>query len=781
MTVSVSLVETTRPEALTTAATQLGGKVAQLNSTIDEQRNALRDLRGGWQGTAANAALGRGERDLAKQTGLRDRLTQAQQVLQAGGTHLAQARAAILSIVNSLRGQGWQVSDSGVATPPSNLPPVFKSTAAAWTAIVQRLLTTFGQIDATTAGNMPKFSPLSTDDPLTVGEGEGDKEDEKKPEEIGAEDSQALQNGELTQEQRGRLVNNTTLAPEQQAALDNGTLTLPPEQMSYLQGFSRAFGDKTPAEIKAIMDKAGPDGGRVADVFQLASNPNIKTGLPGTQPPSIGNPSSGGKYALPDGIQQVLDGPVLTQPYTDGVFQDGRWVVPPEPTGPLRPTQGLNDLADIIQRGNRDVQMGTALDAGLMTKSQEMLAQSNSSPIPHAPGPGTDPMQNGPRWYHENVDPTLQNMFNAVNVDDMVIHDAVTGAGGGKFLDDLTAHQWQDDGLAAGGLFDWVGESAAHDSTGRAADTAHTLAEYTSGHYNRLLNLPDTDGQSLGQVNPELTRDWARAFSPYMDDMVGMNTGDSNGLFAPLDPDGSAEPANTRHLMSVLYSDHAPLGAEVDPNAPLTASQILANSSEAHINNYLDASAKSAADAIPGEEHFAMNAAGKLQAALDLGAYDERFDATHDQSDAQTQSYEMRSKAFDFVKDVVGEVPGGSTVGGVGSLMKDFLIGPEPVTPGVQSVPGRDMFPVQLHMAQALVAEGAGDPHFLEVVRSHLDSNGDFKIPDEDGTTTYGDFKDDINDYLGSVGRPGVINDMTQNYWNTYMQAIINATPPEEP
>ena len=50
--------------------------------------------------------------------------------------------------------------------------------------------------------------------------------------------------------------------------------------MSYLQGFSRAFGDKTPAEIKAIMDKAGPEGGRVADVFQIASNPNVKTGLP---------------------------------------------------------------------------------------------------------------------------------------------------------------------------------------------------------------------------------------------------------------------------------------------------------------------------------------------------------------------------------------------------------------------------------------------------------------------------------------------------------------------
>ena len=53
--------------------------------------------------------------------------------------------------------------------PPPTLPPVLKSTAQAWTAIVQKLLTTFGQIDAQTAGNLPKFSPLSTDEPLSPG------------------------------------------------------------------------------------------------------------------------------------------------------------------------------------------------------------------------------------------------------------------------------------------------------------------------------------------------------------------------------------------------------------------------------------------------------------------------------------------------------------------------------------------------------------------------------------------------------------------------------------
>jgi uncharacterized protein YukE len=163
MSVSVSVVEATRPEALTTAAGSLVGKVAQLDSTIEAQREAIRDLKSGWQGAAADAAVSSAERDLAKQAGLRNRLAQAQQVLQTGGTHLVQARSAILGTVNALRGQGWQVSDNGVATPPPTLPAVLQGTAAGWTTIVQKLLTTFGEIDTEMAGSLPAFGPVSTE------------------------------------------------------------------------------------------------------------------------------------------------------------------------------------------------------------------------------------------------------------------------------------------------------------------------------------------------------------------------------------------------------------------------------------------------------------------------------------------------------------------------------------------------------------------------------------------------------------------------------------------
>ena len=50
---------------------------------------------------------------------------------------------------------------------------------------MQKLLTTFGEIDKQTARSLPKFSPLLTDGPLLA---RNDNKDEKTPEGAGAED-----------------------------------------------------------------------------------------------------------------------------------------------------------------------------------------------------------------------------------------------------------------------------------------------------------------------------------------------------------------------------------------------------------------------------------------------------------------------------------------------------------------------------------------------------------------------------------------------------------------
>jgi hypothetical protein len=747
------------------------GKLQGLQSTV--QTAAPGSKWTGGAATAYDAANTEHGRVLGQLAGLDQRLSahvnESAQVVAAGRRDLDAVRKWVVDAAASApQGQaGEQMRLAIVQKGIAAVQDVIQRSNGDLTAIGGKIRGLGGEYQALGNQKFAKDGPQ-----FGIGEGDEDKK-EKSPDEIGKEDSEALQKGPLTPEQHERLVKNTTLTADQQAALNNKTLQLPPDQMSYLQGFSRAFGDKTPAEIKAVMDKAGPDGGRVADVFQLASNPNIKTGLPGAEPPSTTNPASGGKYALPDGIQKVLDGPVLTPlGYGEPTHNPDGSIGLPELKTASMPVAGLNDLADVMQRGNHDLQVGSALDSGMFEKSRELLEESNGWAVP-----GNDLMNDRPRWYHQMVDPTLQNMLNSVNSDDLVIHDAVTGSGGEKFLNNLTQHQWQDDGLAAGGLFDWVGEAANHDSTGRVAETAHALAEYTSNHSNQLLNLPDAQGQSLGQVNPELTRDWARAFDPYMDNMVGMDAGDSNGKFAPLDPDGgNLEPVNTRHLMSVLASDHPALNQPIDPHAPKTASQIAMESSQTHMNKMFDMAAHSVTDRTPGEDNYAMKAAGKLQAAMDLGSYDERFDATHDATTAAHESYELRSKLWDLSKDMLGELPGGSAAGGMANLGKDFFIGSEPVMPAVDSVHARDMFPVQMHMAAALAADGAGDPQLRAQVQHYIE-NGKFQIPQNDDA--YRGFYNAITSYLPTAGHDNVLNSMSDEYWRAYSGAITNAAPPK--
>lgn len=591
-------------------------------------------------------------------------------------------------------------------------------------------------------------------------DGDGTPDEEESPADQGREDSEALQNGTLTDEQRERIEANTTLSDEQKAALDNGSATMPPDQMAYLQNFSREFGDKTPAEIEEIMNRNGETGNRVADAFQLASNPNITTGLPPTDPPSFDQPASGGKHALPEGIQKVLDGPVMYQPFTEDIRDnDGNVIFRGEPNGPLQVSPGLNDLADIMQKGDSSLQKGTDLDSGMMAKSQELLVKANEFPN-QLPAIGTTPIEDGVRWHHENTDPTLQNMLNSINKDDIVINDAVTGPGSEQFLDNLTKHQWQDDGLAAGGLFDWVAEDAQNDPTGRAASTAHALANYTAANQNDLLNIPGAGTASLGEVNPELTRDMSRAFAPYLDDMVGYNLDGTNaGVFNGFEDGDQA--LKTRALMSVMYTDDQ-------------ASEIIYQAAGADIEGYVTNAAGSLVDGDPTSDNSAMLAAGKLQSALDLSSFDEKYDESRNAAQAVQDSYDRRSRLFDTVSGIAGLTPGAGTgIGLVSPYMKDMFIGPPPDGATTPTAAPRSDFPLQVKMAEALLQSPVGDPQIRQWLQDQLGDQPQFDVPPPQDRGR-NEFYNNITSYFEDI-RGG--NSMLEQYWKSYTNPYLNAQP----
>ncbi|MGZ5396517.1 MAG: WXG100 family type VII secretion target [Mycobacterium sp.] len=160
MATSISAVEASQPERLVSAATEVGAHATQLDNLIATQRDSVNKLREGWSGSAADVAIARGEQNLATQETLRDKLQTLRGVLSSGGGQLRSTRTALLDLVGQLRGQGWQISDDGVATPPPNLPQVFRSYPQAYTQMIQKLLKTYDGIDGETAGRFPTFEGL---------------------------------------------------------------------------------------------------------------------------------------------------------------------------------------------------------------------------------------------------------------------------------------------------------------------------------------------------------------------------------------------------------------------------------------------------------------------------------------------------------------------------------------------------------------------------------------------------------------------------------------------
>lgn len=175
MSVTVSTVQASRPDQLVASAADLGAKITTLDATMAAQRQALAHMRSSWQGRAAAAAIIKAEQNLNRQEELRARLSALQQALRSGGTQMAFTRSGLLATVGMLRAVGWQVADDGTATAPPQ-PLILRLMAPAWTAILQKLLALFADIDAHTAaditaalnGPVPATPPGTLGDPRTL-------------------------------------------------------------------------------------------------------------------------------------------------------------------------------------------------------------------------------------------------------------------------------------------------------------------------------------------------------------------------------------------------------------------------------------------------------------------------------------------------------------------------------------------------------------------------------------------------------------------------------------
>ena len=178
---------------------------------------------------------------------------------------------------------------------------------------------------------------------------------------------------------------------------------------------------------------------------------------------------------------------------------------------------------------------------------------------------------------HADLERVASSVMETVSADHQVVHDAITGnvEPGNDFRDqfkvnsehlmyNLTHEEWDDNGAAAGSLFDWTKDAATGPEAGIAAATAHTYGDYIGSHSNDLLHLNGTnviglDGaHTLGDVNPHLTHSVAEGLTPYINNIAGLPGGLPG--FEPLDDDKSFERndmGDTKGLFAVLNSEQS--------------------------------------------------------------------------------------------------------------------------------------------------------------------------------------------------------------------------------
>jgi hypothetical protein len=133
------------------AAARLATSLASLEAQILAQREALAQLTSGWHGDAAEVALLRAEKNLQRQLRLQVMLQAVHSALSSGGAQLSSLRRHVLATAGQANMLGGLVGDDGSVRVTGVGLVMTPALAAAYSALLRKLLDTFDGVDRATA------------------------------------------------------------------------------------------------------------------------------------------------------------------------------------------------------------------------------------------------------------------------------------------------------------------------------------------------------------------------------------------------------------------------------------------------------------------------------------------------------------------------------------------------------------------------------------------------------------------------------------------------------
>ncbi|BBW99461.1 hypothetical protein MMOR_03980 [Mycolicibacterium moriokaense] len=732
---SLSAVEASQPERLVSAAAEVGARTAQLDSLITAQRASVDKLREGWSGTAANAALARGERNLATQEALRDKLRTLQGVLATGGGQLGATRTALLDMVSQLKGQGWRISDNGVATPPPNLPEVFRSYPQAYTRMLQRLLKTYDGIDGETARKFPTFDEDGAAKPdvsFAVG-------DDPRKEEIEDLVRRSLAGDKDAARQVDDILDG--IEPNQlqpHSDPNNPGVTMPPvpltpDQAEVVSQMQSQMSGKSLDELVALKNDLGEHGDIIGDSMQVMSDPDVKFPLVVDEPfknqipPGIDTDAmTGGKGMLPQSVKDALDAPAVS-----------RAIAGPDQTIPVTTYPSGDDLqkvSELIRAGDAQFQQGSELDRTMMDRAVDVLhgAEKENRDYFKSSNPQGDSI--------------VQDIFNSAGRDQIVSHDMITEPNS-TFLDDIARHEWTDNGAAIRTLTDWVHDGATStdpDVALRAGETANALSTYLGDSGDDLLNLQHPGGWGLdedttvGQMNPDLVQSWGDALDPYQKAMLG--DGQMPG-FEPVPGTADSDFTQMRNIFAVMDSDP-------------TAAKAWNEAAYEHILDY---------QRNPDYNNLAN--AGAMLGVVDSAAVQEMESRGANNLDNQKAVYDMKKAALGAALGwPASQIP---AVGGtIAELTIKGMLGSEPTLESVTSNAPTTNVADAMNQTNFYIAEGLvrDDPNLGEMSQYVNPEDGSLKRPEDIPASQRRDYFLDMQEYVENRGFANAMDTFYKQY-----------------
>ncbi|MCJ0906814.1 hypothetical protein [Rhodococcus sp. ARC_M6] len=654
------------PAALNTIAdswTSLGSKVEDL---FARYLSSVTMVNGNyWEGKTAEAAQDRADADKKTAGEIADALEALATTAKNGYYEIESPLRDARLAIDTAAGNNFSVSESLVLTDSSAEPDAAR---VALMQECQRELTDKANA-AETADNNLRSSLAAARDGLRVkftsvatSGGQQGKSDF---------DAMAKHPESMTPEQLQRISESGHLTPEQAAALERGdTAAIPASQMEYLNQLSRSLDGKSPQQIEDLLSKLPPDArASVANSLQILSNENVTASVVGDSE----IPTKGGLDALPDKMRESLtrddlvtgDFQIIGQTFTHTVELNG--------------VADNLAIADIVAMSDDQYKTGSELDKSLLEVGRQYLnaevAQEQLRPTDR------------PAFFADGGSPDkglTERIFAAVGDDKVAVDAAVNNPEhGSDFVKDVLSHNWTDDGKAASTLFNFPAGDATVENPNDPTDVATATrsgsimsavgeAVSTGDAWKLLSNVPEADGKSVGQLNPDLLQTVSKSMCPYMLDLSGRSGADVAGFDGSgwADPDGHNQYKGSANVFALMNTDEE--AGKIFTQAAI-AEQLASEGRYAAAPNAPDAGAE-------------LMTAGTLHGLMDRGM----LEAVQDQYDdkaAQAQAiYDRKEAAYTALSTLgsagIDKLPGGEfinlMVDASGDSLQESIIGKEP-------------------------------------------------------------------------------------------------------